>query len=320
MRISLLDSVPAECEELAATSPETTFYHTRLWLDAVAAAHARMSVACLAAEEDGRVRGYMPFFFVHTDPFRRAWSLPFGTYGGPVAGGDRDVQAALLERFRRLLEKRDIVEVGWTNYDDLEAPGSWTPMAQETHVVDLRPGYDAVFENQLARDRRQRSRRAVRLGVEVYPSHDRVELDKHYAIYHERMLGFKAPVIHPPVLFRKLFDDGGDRVRLFIARRGDDVVGAHFNFCHRGEMIAWFGMASALGDKLQAGTLLYTETMRAACAEGFERYNLGGSLGRASLVAYKESLGGLPRRYNILYRRGLVGRLGAAVRRIRGRS
>lgn len=316
MRITLLDNVPAECDRVRVASPEATFYHTRLWLDAVSAAHPRMSSACLVAEDGAAVVGYMPFFFVRSGPFRRAWSLPFGTYGGPVAAGDRSVQAALLDRFRNLLSTRDVVEAGWTDFHGLGDDEGWHTYPQQTHIVDLTPGFEHLWNRAFARDRRQRSRRATKLGVVVARSHSAEDLGAHYAIYHDRMRAFATDTIQPLALFQKLFSDGGEQVRLYVARRDGEVVGTHFNFCHRSEMIAWFGMTSALGDKLQAGTLLYTECMRAACAEGLTRYNLGGSLGKESLIAYKESLGGELYRYNTYFQRSVAGRIGAALKHL----
>jgi CelD/BcsL family acetyltransferase involved in cellulose biosynthesis len=320
MKVTLLDNVPSECDELAGESPDTTFYHTRLWLDTVAAAHANMSVACFVAEDAGAVAGFLPFFFVRTGPFRRAWSLPFGTYGGPVVRAGSDAQSALLTRFRALPSVRDVIEAGWTDYGNIGTEAQWRTLAQQTHIVDLEEGFDNIWNEKLGRDKQQRSRRAERLGVKVFRSRDPRDLDAHYEIYLERMRAFGTRIVHPRLLFQKLFAEGGERVRLYVARCEDVVVGAHFNFCHRGEMIAWFGMTNARGEGLQAGTLLYTEIMRDACRDGLVRYNLGGSLCRESLVAYKESLGGRSCSYAIRYRRSIAGHVGAALVRLGRRS
>jgi hypothetical protein len=74
-------------------------------------------------------------------------------------------------------------------------------------------------------------------------------------------------------------------------------------------------MTAARAGDTHAGTLLYVACMREACDEGFRTYNLGASLGKRSLVEYKQSLGGVPHRYRMLRRRRLGGRIAALLRR-----
>jgi CelD/BcsL family acetyltransferase involved in cellulose biosynthesis len=314
MKVTLHDHVPAECDAVATSDAETTFYHTRPWLECVDASYQTMSLACLVAEDGGGVVGYLPFFFVHTGPFRRAWSLPFGTYGGPLSAGGAQVRSALMARYTGLLSRPRVVEVGWIDYTDPAERDGWETRPSETHVVDLTGGFDDVWENRLGRDRRKRARRAERLGVAVERSLHVADLRAHYDVYVERMRGFGTSVVQPWELFERLFTTASEQVRLYVARHEGEVVGAHFNFCHRDTVIAWYGMATERGDELQAGTLLYVECMRESCRDGFGRYNLGGSLGKPSLASFKESLGGQPYTYATRLRRSLLGRAGAAMR------
>jgi hypothetical protein len=87
------------------------------------------------------------------------------------------------------------------------------------------------------------------------------------------------------------------------------------NFYYRDSVTAWYGMTSTRAGDTQAGTLLYAVCMREACEAGFTAYNLGASLGRRSLIEYKESLGGTARVYRTLVRRRLLGSLAALARR-----
>jgi CelD/BcsL family acetyltransferase involved in cellulose biosynthesis len=320
MKVTLHDHVPAECDPVSAADAETTFYHTRPWLESVDAIYDTMNLACLVAEDGGGVVGYLPFFFVHTGPFLRAWTLPFGTYGGPLSAGDAPARSALLSRYAGLLSRPRVVEVGWIDYTDSAGRDGWTTRRSETHIVDLAGGFADVWENRLGRDRRKRARRAGRLGVVVERSSRIADLRAHYDVYVERMRGFGTSAVQPWELFERLFTSAGERVRLYVARHEGDVVGAHFNFCHRDTVIAWYGMATERGDELQAGTLLYVECMRDSCEDGFARYNLGGSLGKSSLAAFKESLGGQPHAYATRLRRSLLGRAGAAVRALGRRA
>jgi CelD/BcsL family acetyltransferase involved in cellulose biosynthesis len=133
-------------------------------------------------------------------------------------------------------------------------------------------------------------------------------------VYRERLQGWKSNGGHPETLFFALIEHGGDSVRLYVAEHEGVIVGGHLNFYYKDAVIAWYGMTSARAGDTQAGTLLYSVCMREACEAGFRTYNLGASLGKRSLIEYKESLGGAPHSYRMLRRRRL-GRVAALVRR-----
>jgi CelD/BcsL family acetyltransferase involved in cellulose biosynthesis len=113
----------------------------------------------------------------------------------------------------------------------------------------------------------------------------------------------------------RLFETGRDKVKLFVARREGEVLGGHLNFYHRGTVIAWNGVTREDSRGHQAGTALYAACIRDACENGYQHYNLGGSLGKKSLVSYKESLGGVRYEYRVLRWRSLRGKIVAAVKK-----
>ena len=311
MKITLLDSLPGELDAIAAASPEATFYQTRPWLESLAVTLPGLSLRCLVAEAENEVRGYLPFFFARTGPFLRAWSLPFGTYGGPVARGDSEVSARLMTAYLALLGQRRVLETGWIDFRNRLQDTSTVALTSVTHIIDLEGGFDTVWEQRFASDRRKRVLRARRLGVTVEQSTAPSDLLEHYRIYESRVRTFGTQAPHPLELFQELKSRGADNVRLFVARHEGAVVGGHFNFYHGSDVIAWYGMTSEHGDSLQAGTLLYSEAIRDACERGHRSYNLGGSLGRQSLIEYKESLGGTRREYATRVSRSALGRAGA---------
>jgi len=320
MNITLLDSLPGELDAIAIDSPEATFYQTRPWLESLAATLDSFELRCFVAEADGVMLGYLPFFFKRTGPFLRAWSLPFGTYGGPVARGRREVSSQLMNAYLDLLGQRRVLEAGWVDFNAPPGSGADSGNPSVTHVVSLEGGFDVVWEERFASDRRKRARRAGRLGVTVHESNDPADLLEHYRIYSHRVRSFGTQAPHPLELFQELKSRGGEAVRLFVARHEGEVVGGHFNFYHGRDVIAWYGMTSESGDRLQAGTLLYSEVIRGACEDGYASYNFGGSLGRRSLIEYKESLGGVRHEYTTRVQRSRLGAAGAwAVRTARRR-
>jgi CelD/BcsL family acetyltransferase involved in cellulose biosynthesis len=313
MKINTLDTLPEELDTVALEAPQATFYHSRVWLESVAAAYPHLRSRCLVAEDGGAVVGYLPFFLARKGPVSRAWSLPFGTYGGPVAL-EGDAIGVLLDAYARLLRRAGVVEVGWVDFGNLAEAEAWN----ETHLVDLTVGFDHLYQDAFAVQRRQRTRRAQRLGVTVRRSREEADLHAYFEIFRAKIEGFGRDNLYPESLYRELFARGGDSVRLYVAEHEDKIVGGHLRFHYKDTVIAWYGVVAKEHERLQAGTLLYTECMRAACEEGYATYNLGASLGKRSLIHFKESLGGVAYRYPVHVSRSVLGRLAARVKRAGG--
>lgn len=312
MKTTTLDTFPVELDDVALDSPHATFYHSRVWLESVAAAYPRMQFRCIVAEDGGRPVGYLPFFIARRGPLRRAWSLPFGTYGGPACLED-DATGVLLDAYALVLREAGIIEVGWVDFRTLtrvDDPEDW----YETHLVDLTVGFDRLFAEKYAVQRRQRARRAERLGVTVERSEDPEGLRAYYRIFRAKVKSFGRESFYNERLYQELFARGGDSVRLHLAYQDGRVVGGHLNFHYKDTVIAWYGVVAKESERSQAGTLLYAQCMREACEEGFATYNLGASLGKSSLVHFKESLGGVAHRYPVHVTRSLIGRLVATRR------
>lgn len=312
--VSSLGTVGADIERLADASPYGTFYHTRVWLESLALAHPRMSFRCVLARDSGGIVGALPFFVFGRGPLRAAWSLPFGTYGGPLAVED-EIADRLLTTYQRQLSSLGVIEIGMVDFHDRLESGSGSVERSETHVVDISGGFEALWNDGFDRPRRRRTRRAEENGVVVDRAQGPEDAKAFFDVYRERLGQWGRRAGHPESLFTSLCEQGGEQVRLYLARHDGEVVGGHLNFYYKDSVIAWYGMTSDRGTELQAGTLLYTVCMRDACNDGFQTYNLGGSLGKDSLIAYKRSLGGEPYNYKTIRIRSLLGRAAARVRR-----
>ena len=313
MRIDLLDSFPPELDAVADAAPQATFYHTGAWLHALADAYPRMSLHCLVARDGNDTRGFLPYFEARRGPLRAAWSLPFGTYGGPA--GDAEACARLMDAFERRLSAPGTVEIGWVDFAGGAPCAGWDATACSTHVVDMTGGFDTVWRERFDKPRRRRVRRAEENGVTIRRGGGAEDVARYVEVYRGRLRDWDSGEGHPERIFFSLAERGGDRVRLYLASHEGAVVGGHLNFYYRDMVTAWYGMTTTRAGDTQAGTLLYATCMREACEAGFTRYNLGASLGRRSLIEYKESLGGAVHPYTTWRRRRLAGKLAALVRR-----
>jgi len=313
MHIERLDAWSEELDQLAAGASQSTFYHTGTWLRSLSDAYPRMTLRLLVARDGAAPLAFLPYFESRRGPLRALWSLPFGTYGGPA--GDESACAQLWDEYRGMFSSPGVIDVGCIDRDATLLAEGWESTELSTHVVDISRGFDHLWHQQFDKPRRRRVRRAAEAGVTVRRGNGVEDMAAFMHVYRERLKDWKSGGGHPETLFFSLLAHGGDGVRLYVAEHGGAVVGGHLNFYYKDAVIAWYGMTSTQAGDTQAGTLLYSECMREACETGYRTYNLGASLGKRSLIEYKESLGGTPVSYRMLRRRRLGGRVAALVRR-----
>jgi CelD/BcsL family acetyltransferase involved in cellulose biosynthesis len=314
MRIRTIDAYVKELDDVALRSSACTFYHSRIWAESLAATFPRMSFRCIVAEQNGAVTGFLPFFYLKRGPVRTAWSMPFGTYGGPAAL-DAETTAALVEAYAVTLSAPRVVEAGWVDFDNFPCGGGWERQTLETHLIDTSMGFDALWGHIIERQRKKRARRAERLGVTVRRARSAADAHRYYEIYSQRVDEWGGGIRYPERLFEELLGRSGDFARLYVAEHDGSIVGGHFNFYYKEKVTAWNGITTQESNHLQPGTLLYMYCLKDACAEGYKVYNLGGSLNKQSLIDFKESLGGVPYSYSQYRRRSLLGRAAAWVKR-----
>ena len=313
MRIVAVDTFPPELDAVADASPRATFYHTGTWLLSLAAAYPRMRARWLVAEDGSRPIAYLPCISTRHGPFVSWWSLPFGTYGGPV--GDPEAYVELTSAYRLMGARRNVLEVSWVDFFNLLDAAGGEQERTHAHVLDISTGFETVWRERFDKLRRRRARNARDSGVVVRRTTAGEDVGRFVSVYRARLAGWEARTGYPERLFRDLVANGGARVGLYLAEREGEVLGGHVNFYYKDVVTAWCGMASTRGNELHAGTLLYATAIREACEAGFRSYNLGASLGKASLEEYKRSLGGVPHEYRIVRQRRLAGRVVAALRR-----
>ncbi|MBP2680333.1 MAG: hypothetical protein H6Q78_196 [Candidatus Krumholzibacteriota bacterium] len=316
MEIEIADRFSPALDELALGSPDATFYHTGLWIECLSRVFPSLVFRCLVAAEGSEVLGYLPFFESKKGPLTALWSLPFGTYGGPVTRGDDRVRAALARAYADLRKEGGVHEIGLVDYSSRLDPSGFRPAESSTHVIDLSGGFEAIWEGVFEKSKRRQTRKAMKEGLAVAETRSPADIAAYYEVYAARVDAWGERFRYPRPLFDELLGRGGENVKLFVARRGGDLLGGHLNFYFKDAVIAWNGVVRDTADGTQASTLLYAECIRLACESGRREYNLGSSLGKRSLVDYKESLGGVPRVYRTLRWRSPAGEIAGLFRRI----
>jgi lipid II:glycine glycyltransferase (peptidoglycan interpeptide bridge formation enzyme) len=273
-----------------------------------------MKFRCIIAEEEGNIVGYLPFFILKRGPVRMFWSMPYGTYGGPVTFGSDEVYRRLVDFYVNLGKNFWNFQTGCIDFWDRD---TWPPFRKKealTHIIDLKPGFDQIWSKSLDKSKRKQAKRAERSGIRVIETAAAEDAKLFYRFYVSRVKNAGGKIHYPEPLFVELVQNGGESVKLFLLYHEQEPVGGQLSFYFKDMVIAWYGTTTLESRKLKASTALYTFCIRHACDSGYKRLNLGGSMGKDSLMDYKMSFGGIPHRYGVSVFRSPLGKiLGKAV-------
>jgi hypothetical protein len=309
------DRTRARYAELVAHCAGATVYHTPQWLDV----WKRLGADLVFVEVDDETM--VPFVCRGQGALRRAYSLPFDTYGGPVSA--HPVEPVLFEGAIEPLGRSSarVVDVG---EHMVSVNGAAQPAL--SHVVDVSVGYAAAaarYSDANQRLVRQAAERGVR--VEVMTDASRVAAFHRLHLRTVARYGARA-------LPRAFFDAvhatlvPADLATFYLARRGDEVIAANLVLRFRGRACDWMWVYDERFPQLRATNLLIDRAIRDEAARGSRELNLGASPNdRLGSVRFKQSFGATPFRYTVYvhtgpwvgmarYVRAGVSRFGARVR------
>jgi CelD/BcsL family acetyltransferase involved in cellulose biosynthesis len=299
-----------ELSRFVATAPGATFFHTFSWLDSLERAFPRFKIEWLTAREGEALAGVMPFVKASRGPFYRLLSLPFGTYGDPLAR-DGDSWRALLERFFHLAAAPLCVEAAANIFAPeglREAPRGVRLRTEECRLISLEGGIERAWRR-ASKERRRLSRRAEEAGVVVRPLDGAAELRRFYEIYLEESRVWGGIHPYPFELFSSLYERRAEGAIVWGAYLDGELLGGHVDFYFGSMAQAWQAAMADRANRHEAGAILVKKAIEEACARGMRVFNLGSSGGNEGLLFFKESLGGVEHRYSAFERSKLWWRL-----------
>ena len=224
--------------------------------------------------DDGNGRsGVLPAFVVRR-PFFGAvvTSMPFLDSGGPCSRS-ADTRKLLVEHL--VAEAR---RIGATRVElRCSEPLEIAAQASEQKVNMTLPlpadpdrlwrGFDKQVRNQV--------RKAERAGLTV--DHGGAEnLRAFYDTFVVRMRDLGSPP-HAPEFLRAVVDGFGARARVVLVRKGSLTIGALIALAFKDRLVVPWAICLKEHFSLCPNMLLYWETLRSACVEGFRRFDFGRS-------------------------------------------
>ncbi|MBI4579399.1 MAG: FemAB family PEP-CTERM system-associated protein [Planctomycetes bacterium] len=269
-----------ECAAYVDRHHQGTFFHTRIWRDAVAEAFGHNDCS-LAAWRDGRTVGVLPLMRIAS---RLAGTLlvsvPYGVYGGALSDDD-EAADALLERAKRLADR---TRVQWLDIRSIEP--QWPELPVLSRYVTFRkqlPDDPARVLADLPRKARAAARQArERYGLEV--SFDDEELATIWSLYSASMRRLASPN-YPAAFFEALVrrtapasrgTEGPGHLVQIVRHQGRPIAGL-LSFTYRGTMLPYFAGGDERFEKYHPNHFMYLTAMEKGVELGCREFDFGRS-------------------------------------------
>ena len=316
--VSIVSPAPRDVwDRLIASDPNSLPTQTPRWLDAVCSAAGLEDASRMYQARDGRLL-VLPLVRRRAlgVPLVEA-SFPYGWGpGGLVAEGGlvlpsdvRMVFADLLYRRVPLVKLRPSPATA-TIWDEA-APPTTVRRPHMAQTLDLRDGFDQVWQTRFKGDTRTRVRRAERHGVVIERDDSGRLVSVFQELYRKSVARWAQQDRRPLVLarwraarqephskLRTVSAVMGASCRIYVALVDGRAAAAIVVLIGGAGAAYWRGaMDEDAAGKTYANYLLHCTAIRDACAEGCSAYHMGDSAPGSKLALFKSRFGAEERHY-----------------------
>jgi len=283
-------------EKYVLRHPQGHMFHSLKWRNAVWRTFGHEPYY-LWLEDEGRVRGILPLFFVRSWLFgRQLVSVPFGVYGGILADSEAAGQR-LVEAAGGLAAELavDFVEFRYLEPGPVELP---TKDLYMTFILDLPADAEIVWKTMRKRNRNI-LRKGIKSGLTLFrePEPGNIQEDEFLAFYElfagcQRALG--TPVL-PKDFFRELQAEFGKGVALFSATYQGKIVSSLWVFFYKDVVSPYYIGYDPAYLQFAPNNWILWEVIKYACEHGYKQYDMGRSRKNTGSFRFKIHWGIEPR-------------------------
>ncbi len=276
-----LEQAEKDYQKYLKNAHNATVFHTVEWLHSIRDGLKGRVVI-------GFTENYaIPLFIKGRGPFKRVYSLPYDTYGGPIVlkKDDSDIDplySALA--YMRIVDYHSVVKAR-----------RFRKKKVTTHVLYITGGHGAVREG-YSDSLKKALKQAESRGVKVYTLTEKSELRPFYQLYlaTSKKVGIKPK---PYSLFRAIYEYMVPKgyAQFYIARYDLEAVAGMVILKNRRMAIAWQEGYREDALNLRPINALLDKAIRDASLQRIRVFNLGPSpASRPGIVKFKESFGAKP--------------------------
>jgi CelD/BcsL family acetyltransferase involved in cellulose biosynthesis len=301
---------PAGWAKLLEQSSSATVFHSLEWALVLKETFRDLTVKYIIVEDkEGRYVAGMPFAQSTTLFFTSFLSMPFGTYGGPIAvqGVEEDmfpfISTALQGVTRGVLPFSFNCVMYGTPVPLERAVQNAFPTGRRvkasTHLIDLEPGFGELWDHAFDKETRTCARKAQRSGVTVEEDTSPDGAAALHSLYSKQAAQWAARRTYPQRLVIKTAELMGDKGKIWVGRLGGEPLCAVLVLYFRDMLMAWLSGQNDEGRRVCASHLVYSEILRHACEKGYTTFNFGSSGKLSGVRSFKESFGGREYSYSV---------------------
>jgi len=284
---------------------QASFFQSRYWADICARGMKSKSRAVfLCGYHEGELVAGMPGVIASKGPLRSFYSMPYGTYGGPVfkTGMDQDICSDFLRFISEYFRQNKFSEIQIVDSNNSLADArllSFNKTEVFTHVIEINEGEHHPPDKKIEGHIRAGTKR----GTLVSPIRDRSFINRYYKLYclTEEKHGRRRP-LYDVKFFEVVFDVLSSSSFLYwnAAEIDGEVIGSQINFIYGNSLFNWQTVSDPARMEFKPNQILMEDTIAEGLRRGVKFVNLGASPSSAGgLIDYKARWGGREMRYNI---------------------
>lgn len=281
---------PEDCsrwDNYVEQAAEATFFHLSGWKDVLERAFGHRTHYLYTGDE-GQISGILPLVHVHSRLFGNALiSIPFGVYGGIVAGTEQ-AHSALQDAACLLATELNVDYLEMRNLQPVNP--DWPA---KSLYVTFRKEIDADPEkNFLSIPRKQRAmvRKGISAGLNC--SLDE-QVDRFYDIYSRSVHSLGTPV-YAKNYFRILKETFGSDCEILVVEREGRPISAVMSFYFRDEVLPYYGGGIPEARAVKGYDFMYWDLMRRAPERGIRIFDYGRSKVDTGSYRFKKHWGFTP--------------------------
>jgi FemAB-related protein (PEP-CTERM system-associated) len=258
------------------------------WFTAIREAYGHMPVYLAATDAEGN-RGILPSFLIQNRLFGTVLtSMPFLDAGGPCSTSLELTQTLVVSLLEEAAQcGASLVELRCTTELDLPVKA----MTEKVNLILLLPPDSGGLWRRLDPKVRNQVRKAERSGLSVEFG-GREKLDDFYDVFAVNMRDLGSPV-HSRRFFEAIFTAFGHNARITLIRKDTMVIGGLIALTFKDSLVVPWASSLRQYFSLCPNNLLYWETLRSACKDGFRRFDFGRSSRHSGTYRFKRQWGAL---------------------------
>jgi FemAB-related protein (PEP-CTERM system-associated) len=284
-------SPPADWDDYVRMHPDSGAFHCAAAVQIACAAFGFLAHFVTVRGDDGRLRGVLQLVEQVLIPWTRSLvSLPFCTYGGPLADDDETL-TSLIEGAEKIACERRALRIVLRHARPMPSIPHPVNLDKVSMVLPLAATSEALGK-QLGAKLRSQIRRAERVNPEIRVGHAEL-LDDFYPVFCNVMRDLGTPV-YPRRFFDVVLRSLGDHGSVVVLYVGNEPVSGAVLVGWRDSLeVPWAATLHRL-KPMAINMRLYWELLQLAIVRGCRTFDFGRCSREAGTYRFKAQWGAEP--------------------------